>query len=244
MRLAWCWVLLAGCSMPAAEYGEQLFNDPQFAGSEFNQWNCTTCHSVRDPTPGRDTEVRILAGGSLLNVARRPSYWGGHERRLIDAVTFCYVYFMRGLPLPDSELASGQAGAETIDQPHSDALFTYLATLDDGGPASAVKMTISLAAADVPRGNKDRGEQVYRQACLNCHGDVETGLGANSTLASVLPNIAQQYGQIFPGVPPSLVFIEKVRHGQFFRVGGNMPLFTREALTDGDLGALLAYLGQ
>jgi thiosulfate dehydrogenase len=34
-----------------------------------------------------------------------------------------------------------------------------------------------------------------------------------------------------------------VRHGQFFGVGGNMPLFTREALSDSDLGAIVAYLG-
>ena len=41
------------------------------------------------------------------------------------------------------------------------------------------------------------------------------------------------------GASPRLVVIEKVRHGQFFGVGGNMPLFSREAMSDADLGALL-----
>ena len=36
--------------------------------------------------------------------------------------------------------------------------------------------------------------------------------------------------------------IEKVRHGKFFSVGGNMPLFSLEALSDAQLGDVLAYL--
>jgi thiosulfate dehydrogenase len=40
-----------------------------------------------------------------------------------------------------------------------------------------------------------------------------------------------------------VVVIEKTRHGRFFGVGGNMPLYSLEALSDEDLGALLAYLG-
>ena len=43
-------------------------------------------------------------------------------------------------------------------------------------------------------------------------------------------------------MPKQLVVIEKVRHGQFFGVGGTMPLYSREALSDEDLGALLAFL--
>ena len=80
--------------------------------------------------------------------------------------------------------------------------------------------------------------------CLACHGGKDTGQGRNSPLASILPNVAAEYPALFPGVAPGLVFIEKVRHGQFFQVGGNMPFFSKEALSDDDLGALLTYLGQ
>ncbi len=224
-------VALAGCRpMPAEQYGEQLFNDPQFAGSQFNQWSCGTCHDLDAARqPGAQ---RLTSGGSLLNVTRRPSYWGGKQVRLIDAVSFCYVYFMRG------------PGPLDPEEPRSRALYAYLATLGTDANPPAVSFTVPLATVDLPAGDKTRGETVYRQACELCHGEVKTGFGRSSELASILPNVADEYPKLFPGVKPSLVFIEKVRHGQFFRVGGNMPLFSKEALSDGDLGALVSFLGQ
>jgi thiosulfate dehydrogenase len=217
---------LAGCAQPAAVYGEQLFNDPSFAGSQFNVWSCATCHGVSG------TETRILPGASLVQATRRPTWFGGRETRLIDAVSFCYVYFMRG-PAPLSP-----------DEPRSRALYEYLDTLGPKTAAPAQPMTLVLGTADVPRGSKTRGETVYRAACHGCHGDHSTGRGKNSPLASTLPNVADEYPTLFPGTPAALVFVEKVRHGQFFEVGGNMPFYSKEALSDEDLGALLAYLGQ
>lgn len=218
-------LLLAGCAQRASTYGEQLFNDPQFAGSQFNVWSCATCHAVWD----KDT--RILPGASMVGAANRPSFFGGRERRLIDAAGFCYVYFMRG------------PGPLQPDEPRSRALYEYLQSLGYQG-APAVPMTLVMAAEDVPRRDATRGEAVYREACQSCHGEKSTGRGQNSVLASKLPNVAAEYPTLFPGVAPGLVFIEKVRHGQFFQVGGNMPFFTKEALSDDDLGALLSYLGQ
>lgn len=219
--------LCAGCGpLPAASYGEQLFNDPRFAGSQFNQWSCATCHATRTG------DARILPGASLVNAVNRPSYFGGRAPRLIDAVSFCYVYFMRG------------ADPLKPDEPRSRALYEYLASLGNQEPAAAVPMTLVLTTADVPRGDSKRGEQVYQAACQVCHGEKSTGRGRNSPLASLLPNIAEQYPALFPGVPAGLVFIEKIRHGQFFLVGGNMPFYSRESLSDEDVGALLGYLGK
>ena len=227
MKWALVVAALAGCTpIPAASYGEQLFNDAQLAGSQFNQTSCATCHSVRA------TDTRIVPGGSLIDVVTRPSYWGGNELRLIDAASFCYVYFMRG------------AGPFEPTEPRSRAFYEYLASLGQKADAPAVKLTLTLNTVDVPRGDKTRGEEVYRSACLTCHGDLNTGRGRISELASILPNVASEYGALFPGAAPRLVFIEKVRHGQFFRVGGNMPFFSQETLSDADLGALLTYLGQ
>ena len=231
MKRGWLLLLLAGCRpMSATDYGEQLFNDPQFAGSHFNQWSCATCHDVGPAL--RPQVLRIASGGSLENVVNRPSFWGGRQARLIDAASFCYVYFMRG---PETL---------TPDEPRSRALYEYLATLGTAKSPPPLKMTITLTAVDLPLGNNTRGEAVYRQACEVCHGQVKTGHGRSSVLASILPNVADDYRTIFPGVAPNLVFIEKVRHGQFFRVGGNMPLFSEEILSNEDLSALLAYLGR
>src|SRR6185503_13183616 len=61
-------------------------------------------------------------------------------------------------------------------------------------------------------------------------------------LLSITPDGAGDEPYAFTGIDPSLVVIEKVRHGRFFNIGGEMPLFSEEALSDDDLGALLAYL--
>ncbi|MBK7861437.1 MAG: c-type cytochrome [Archangiaceae bacterium] len=214
---------LSGCQLSAQGYGDQLFHDSQFSGSKFNTWSCATCHATTD------SDARQLSGHPLAGVTERPSYWGGNSPRLIDAASFCYVYFMRG------------PKAFEAGEPRSKALYEYLASLS--GPADARPYTVVANLADVPRGDGARGEQVYASACRDCHGELHTGQGANSALASVLPEVKDEYAQIFPGVEPSLVFIEKVRHGQFFGVGGNMPPFGLERLSDEDLGALLKYLG-
>lgn len=223
MRLVALLLVVSGCTFSAERYGEQLYNDPAFSGSRINTWSCATCHATRDG------DTRLLPGHALAGATGRPSYWGGKSPRLIDAASFCYVYFMRAAkPLEATE-------------PRSRALYEYLASLEGSTDAQPVTFVPNLPD-DVPRGDKGRGAEVYASACRDCHGELHTGKGRNSELGSVLPDVKDEYASIFPGIAPSKVFIEKVRHGQFFAVGGNMPLFAVERLSDEDLGALLAYL--
>lgn len=72
---------------------------------------------------------------------------------------------------------------------------------------------------------------------MECHGARDTGAGRINDLASILPDVRAEYDALFPGIPHALVFVEKIRHGQFYGVGGNMPFYTLEALSDEDLGA-------
>ena len=227
--LGWGAVLLAaGCGpTPAAEYGEKLFRDPALSESQYNSFSCATCHATT-ATPPAD---KVYVGLSLHNVAARPHWWGGYETRLLDAVNFCYTAFMRGVtPLAPED-------------PKSRALYEYLVSLSPDAQAPAQPFTLVKDVTDVPRGGAERGAAVYKAACQECHGEPHTGKGRNTELASILPEVSQDYGELFPGVPAGLVFIEKVRHGRFFGVGGNMPPYSQEALSDQDLGALLAYLG-
>jgi thiosulfate dehydrogenase len=224
------WGLLAtGCGGPtaAADFGEELFQDARLSESQFNSFSCATCHSTTaEPEPRR-----ILSGYTLYNSAFRSSWWGGYETHLLDAVNFCYVNFMRGIsPL-------------TPEDPKSRALYEYLAEISPNRQALALPFTVVKDIQDVPRGSTGRGAEVYRAACQTCHGETHTGKGRLTPLASILPEVTNEYGSLFPGVPKQLVVIEKVRHGHFFGVGGSMPLYSREALSDGDLGALLAFLG-
>jgi thiosulfate dehydrogenase len=222
-------LLAAGCggSTSAADFGEELFQDSRLSESQFNSFSCATCHA----TSATPEAGRIHAGYSLHNSAFRPSWWGGYERRLLDAVNFCYVSFMRGVsPL-------------TPEEPKSRALYEYLVRISPDRQAPALPFTVVKDIQDVPRGGAGRGAEVYRAACQTCHGETHTGKGRLTPLASILPEVADGYDTFFPGVPKQLVVIEKVRHGQFFGVGGIMPLYSREALSDEDLGALLAFLG-
>jgi thiosulfate dehydrogenase len=223
--------LAAGCggdeTESAAEYGERLFNDARLSESGFNSFSCATCHAVT-PTPDAG---RMDSGYSLWDSAWRESWWGGYETRLLDAVNFCYVSFMRGVkPLPP-------------DSAQSRALYEYLVSLSPDRSTEPRPFTVVKNVTDVPRGDVGRGGEVYRAACQSCHGEPHTGAGRLTDTASLLPEVTEDYGQLFPNVPKSLVVIEKVRHGPFFGVGGTMPLYSREALSDEDLGALLAFLG-
>ncbi|NNC20586.1 cytochrome C oxidase Cbb3 [Corallococcus exiguus] len=224
--------VLAGCGgeegpQAAADYGEALFQDARLSSSEYNKFSCATCHVTTAEAPAG----RIDSGHTLYNVAARPSWWGGGETQLLDAVNFCYVNFMRGVT---------KLGAE---EPRSRALYEYLSRISPDAQAPALPFTAVKDIQDVPRGDATRGEAVYRAACQNCHGATHTGDGRLTELASVLPEVTREYDRLFPGIPHAQVVIEKVRHGPFFGVGGNMPLYSTEALSDADLGALLMYLG-
>jgi len=222
--------LVAACGddpVTAAEYGEQLFQDSRLSSSQFNSFSCATCHAT---TPTSE-DGRIYAGYTLYGSAHRGSWWGGYETNLLDAVNFCYVSFMRGVEkLP-------------ADSPQSRALYEYLVSISPDTNAQPLPYTVVKDITEVARGDATRGQAVYAAACQECHGAPHTGEGRLTDSASLLPEVTEDYATVFPGVPPSLVFIEKVRHGQFFHIGGNMPPYSKEALSDEDLGALLTFMG-
>ncbi|WP_224362749.1 c-type cytochrome [Hyalangium versicolor] len=231
--MRWGWlvasVLTVGCggATSAEDFGEELFQDSRLSESQFNSFSCATCHA----STAKPEEGHVRAGYSLYNSAFRPSWWGGYETNLLNAVNFCYVNFMRGVsPL-------------TAEDPKSRALYEYLVHISPDSQAPALPLTVVKDIQDVPRGSSSRGAEVYSAACQTCHGEPHTGKGRLTQLASILPEVTDEYDSLFPGVPHQLVVIEKVRHGQFFGVSGSMPLYSREALSDEDLGALLAFLG-
>jgi thiosulfate dehydrogenase len=227
LRRAVVILALIGCSgggaVPAVEHGAALFRDPGFSGSRFNSFSCATCHTT---TPG-DAAPRI--GGTLHDTAFRAAWWGGYAPRLLDAVSFCNVYFMRGVPIDPGD-------------PRGRALYEYLVSISPTRPAPARPLSIVENVSPVPRGDPRRGREVYDAVCRDCHGQPHSGSGRLATSVAIIPEASIGFAREFQ-VDPALVVVEKVRHGQFFGVGGNMPLFSREALSDADLGALLAYLG-
>jgi thiosulfate dehydrogenase len=223
-RITAALVLLAGCGgASAVERGRELAADPKFSPSSFNDFACTTCHDL-------DTASDFMRPGyTLAGAANRPSFWGGQLLDLKSAVDFCVVYFMKGDPLDPS-----------AEDPH--ALYEYLDSIKGAGPAEAQPLTIDLDTRAAPaKGDATRGQTVHEKACAVCHGAAHTGEGSIAG-APILPDAAAAAARAgFPDFEPAAVFTEKVRHGQFFGVGGNMPPFSFEALSDEDLGALFAF---
>jgi thiosulfate dehydrogenase len=216
-------VLVAGCHVGAEEYGRSLFSDPSLSTAGSNRFSCATCHeTVAVPT-------QLRPGYTLYNAVSRPSFWGGWELTLLDAINQCVAQFMRGAVLkPDSDEAR--------------SLHVYLRTLAPDATSPALPLTVVRDIVPVPSGDADAGRAVYDRSCKNCHGAPKTGEGRISAQASRIPDetIASFGTGPLDGARP--VTIEKVRHGKFYGVGGNMPLYSLEALSDADLGAVLAYL--
>ena len=231
MKRGWpTFLLFAACGgeeIGAVELGRALVADPAFSSSSFNAFACTDCHAIEENDP------EIYAGHPLLGAAARPSFWGGYEGTLKDAVDSCVVFFMKGDPLD-------------VESDNAKALFEYLLTLKDRGAQTALPFTIVRTTTLAPaRGEVARGEEIHRLACQGCHGAASSGDGRILKAAPpVLPEQAVTEGMmLFPDFEISVVFTEKIRHGQFFDVGGNMPPFSLEMLSDEDLGALLAFYG-
>jgi thiosulfate dehydrogenase len=221
-------VALAACGgeISGAERGEELFGSSELSPSDLNVFSCASCHTADEgpgPTDG-------LPGYRLFGAAARTRFWGDDYSVLKDAVDACLVFFMKADPL-------------AADDDDFHALYEYLVSITpEGASDEPYPFTVVENVADVPRGDAGRGGEVYQRACQDCHGEAFSADGSILREEVNLPGVTADYGELFPGVEPSLVVIEKVRHGRFFSIGGDMPLFSTEALSDDDLGALLSYL--
>lgn len=223
-----CIALLGtGCGpMAAKDAGAQLFADPRFSGSDVNAFSCATCHGVGD------AGSRIYPGLPLTDVVSRSRFWGGSSTSVLDATNACIAFFMRGQPI-------------TREEPKARALYEYLASTSRDsavGSKPALPLTIVENVTTLARGNPSRGSDVWDAACKSCHGAPHTGDGRLTESVSKVPEDSADFAESV-GFPLDLVVIEKVRHGAFFGVGGTMPPFPVEQLSDEDLGALIAFLG-
>ncbi len=226
--LLFAWPLGAGCAKQSAvEYGEAMFSDPALSGAKSNVFSCATCHT-------RITDVgAIRPGYNLVNAVRRPSYWGGFVNNLFDAVNQCVK--------DDGGFMGGNGLSRDSDE--SRALFLYLESLDDGAAAHALPLTVVADIVDVPSGDATRGAATYKAVCATCHGDANTGVRRLSEKQSVIPKetIALHQTAAFAKNEARKIIVEKIRHGKFFMVPGDMPLFSKEAFTDEQVGDVLAY---
>ncbi len=224
------WLLACGslsCSSPEAdplERGEELFSSPSFASSPDNRFSCAHCHDGASKSADR-----LKPGAPLAGATRRPSYWGGQENDLLEAVNACRSQFMVAPePLEGSE-------------PDAAALYDYLVSLEPGDP-EPVAFSVVTSIRELPRGDAERGLEIYGRACAACHGEIVSGKGRLPGFP-VLPDDAIYSHQGYDARSLRLVFTEKVRHGGFLGYTGRMPPFSLEVLDDESLADVLEALG-
>jgi thiosulfate dehydrogenase len=221
---------LAGCGdreVPAAQFGAKLFEDPRLSTSPFNLFSCATCHAVNPAAPAVVRE-RFDPGYNLGNAVGRPAWWGGEETTVLDAINVCFSQFMGGRPW--------QAADEQ-------ARLLY-AFLDENSPAPtspAAPFTVvrDVSPLDTIKGDGSKGALVWVGACQRCHGSIHSGAGRLGSEVSIVPDDTQKmFGDL-----ARAVVVEKIRHGRFFNIGGVMPLFSVETMSDAQVADTLAYLG-
>jgi thiosulfate dehydrogenase len=219
----------SGCggdtSVPAAQIGAQRFSDTHLSTSPINFFSCSTCHLVQ---AGQAT--RIDPGYNLYDTVHRGSWWGGDKTKLLDAVNYCLGEFMGG-------------GALKATDDSARELFEYLDQNSPTNPAPALPLTVVRNVTDLSNlaaaSDKNRGRDVYARSCQKCHGDPHTGNGRLNAKVSIIP---EDTVKVFPTQARAVV-VEKVRHGKFFNIGGVMPLYSSESMTDQEIADVLAYIG-
>lgn len=224
--------VLAGCgdeAVPAAELGAALFENPGLSTSPLNSYSCATCHEVRAPAAaGGAGSGLVNPGFNLFNVVHRASWWGGERTRLLDAINYCVLDFMGGRELKPGEEKARQ-------------LYEFLAANSPDRPSPALPLSVvkNILPLVELQGDSARGKALWDAGCARCHGAPHTAAGALTPRAGIVPELTIA---VFKDKAREAV-IEKVRHGKFFHIGGIMPLYPLETLSDQDLVHILAYLG-
>ena len=210
---------------PAVERGESLAGDPGFSSSSVNYLACDDCHSRTT-----DEGDRIFPAYPLENSAGRESWWGGYAAQYLGAVDFCNRVFMRGQPI-------------VAGQEKGDALYEYLFSISPQASSPALPVTITRNIPLIPGGDAVAGEAIYDVACRHCHGSPSGSGRLDPSVTALNGDLWALYDVDFPGIDHRVVVAEKVRHGSFFGIGGVMPFFSEERLTDAELASVMAYLG-
>jgi thiosulfate dehydrogenase len=214
----------------AVDHGEAIFHDPTIAKTSFNSYACSTCHEA----VAGDAGDAILPGAPLAGAIKRPSYWGGEELELLASINHCLYYFM---------FKDVRWTAEDVE---ARALYAWLASLpEDGGATEPAPFTPVYGLENPPPGDATRGAELHRRACASCHGAVGSGAGRLVARAPILPDQMLEEHPLdeYTELERRLVFVEKVRHGNFVGYGGQMPPFSSEKLSDQDLGDILTFYG-
>lgn len=203
-----------------ATMGAMVFTSPQQSG---NQFSCANCHAVVEDDFGFSTEDGLhRPAHPLFNVINRSSFHNTTSTVLFDAVNICLQDWQHA----DTWTESTQ---EWLD------LEAYFQQQSDNEATSNIVATQVEPITDFTDGDITTGQMLFNQSCATCHGGNALGsdIAGNLTLlgldATRVAQKARTSGSTSNSVFPGLT-------------GGNMPFWSQERLSDGDLKDIAVYV--
>ncbi len=216
------------CQDPDAESvaeGEIVYSTPDPGMDGIWAFSCSTCH---DSVPVAQRTTR-RPGHTLHDAVRRPTFKNGRVADFLGAANVCRVDWML-------------ASRWTDDSEDFLDLVSYLHSLSPVEPVSTYTWELSVPSVTGPsNGDAVIGCGVFHDSCSRCHG--ENGAGTDAGPALFFPEL----GEVL--YTPDFVR-EKVRlsgpTGTVYDdlIGGQMPFWTQEQLSDVELEQVVAYLMQ
>ncbi len=204
----------------------QLVYEKPLGGSRFA---CADCHAL-DETGQLDAEGFRRAGHPIGDALRRPHFKNTQLGTFVDAANSCLDEWM------GTNITWNNNSEDYL------ALKTYLTTQDTGnGDAPALTFTLKTTDTPTEQGRVEAGRITFNQTCAVCHG--ENGEWANNPRGidiRYITNSAADAAAVASKVRRSGRSNSDVYEGL---VGGIMPFWSAERLSDQELADITAFLG-
>jgi mono/diheme cytochrome c family protein len=209
-----------GLDPEAIRRGMKVFEEPDPDG---NLFACGTCHDLAP-----DEELTFLRPGHTLHDAlRRPSYKAGRVATFLGASNVCRIDWMVTAPWQETS-------------PDFKDLVAFLESISPADEAPPLAFEIAPPSrTGPPAGSADDGCVLFHKSCVTCHGES----GAGTFLAPSLfefefaPDFIREKIRLSG---PSLEDNPKTVYDGL--VGGVMPFWSRDKLSDAQVEDLVSYL--
>lgn len=197
--------------------GERLYRESLEEG---NTYACATCHALQEPA----SDGLLRPGHPIGNATKRPTYKNGQFDEMLSAVNSCLEEWMN---------------APTWEKSDDDwkTLRDWLDSQATTDSAEPLEYDVASPPSDLGGGNAEEGRQIFNNRCAVCHG--KDAAGTNRAPALRRSDLAPDY--VAERIRLSGDSDSSVYDGL---TGGQMPFWSKQRLSDGELRNVVAYVAQ
>ena len=224
MKLHHLWLGLvltaAGCSGFSLMPGPLLYSQAMPAGTG-NTFACATCHALTEPAE----DGLIRPGHPIGDATRRPSYKGGQTTEMLEAVNGCLEEWMGADPWTE----------ESLEWRGLHLWLDALASEIPAGTAPTVPLEIVQPPTDLTGGDMTRGNDLFNQRCIVCHGENAVGTERGPQLAGTMLDPAYIASRIRTSGSATSRFYDGLSFGA-------MPFWGADRLSDQELRDIVVWV--